>query len=192
MSNEQEVVPSPELAVTADVPQFATAEYAHIPGTERCRICGSFISGEYYRVNNQMACSACGAQAQAGQPTDSHAAFARAILWGIGAAILGMLLYAAIIMTAHFTIGYFALGVGWMVGTAIKKGSNGMGGRRYQVVAVLLTYLAISSAAVPPFVQAINKDVDRKNAEYAAEAAQARSNGLADVQVKQLHMNGEG
>ncbi len=189
MSNELEAVPTPEPAVPADVPQFATAVYAHILGTERCRICGSLVGMEYFRVNNQMACSTCASQAKDGQPADSHAAFVRAMLFGLGAAIGGMILYALITMTLHFTIGYFALGVGWMVGTAMKKGSHGIGGQRYQVVAVLLTYLAISSAAVPPIIYAINKDVAKRNAQFDSEAAQAKSNGGADVPVKHVQMN---
>ncbi len=147
MANEQEIEKTPALG--ADVPQFATAEYAHIPGTERCRICSSFISGEYYRVNNQMACAKCAGEAREGQPSDSHASFARALLLGAGAALIGLILYAAFTITTSFYFGYIALGVGWLVAKAMLKGSNGIGGRRYQIAAVLLTYTAISMAAVP-------------------------------------------
>jgi uncharacterized protein (DUF983 family) len=136
-------------AQASEVPQFSTAEYAHIPGTERCGFCGNAISGEYYRVNRKMACSKCGADAKSGQPTDSHTAFLGGLLWGIGGAVLGLVLYSAVIITVHMSIGYLGLAVGWLVGTAVIKGSNGIGGRRYQVVAVILTYLAISLSSVP-------------------------------------------
>ena len=145
--DDSEVVNPPALQTS--VPQFATAEYSHIPSSERCGICGNFISGEYYRVNNQMACSTCALQAQQGQPKDSHAAFARGLALGIGAALVGLILYATFTIVTNFYLGYIALGVGWMVGKAIMKGSNGMGGLRYQIAAVLLTYAAISVAAVP-------------------------------------------
>jgi hypothetical protein len=46
-------------------------------------------------------------------------------------------------------IGYVSLAVGWMVGKAMMKGSGGLGGRRYQIAAVLFTYAAVSVAAVP-------------------------------------------
>jgi len=139
---------TPPATVSA-APQFSTAEYAHIPGTERCRICGNLVSGEYYRINNQMACSNCAQQAQAGQPTDSHAAFLRGLLLGIGAAIVGLIAYATFTIVTGWYLGYIALGVGWFVAKAIAKGSNGLGGRRYQIAAVLLTYTAISMAAIP-------------------------------------------
>jgi len=35
------------------------------------------------------------------------------------------------------------------VGTAMMKASGGVGGRRYQIAAVLLTYAAVSMAAIP-------------------------------------------
>jgi predicted lipid-binding transport protein (Tim44 family) len=178
MSNEQEVVSTPSPAVAADVPQFATAEYAHVPGTERCRICGSFISGQYFRVNNQMACSTCAMQARDGQPKDSHAAFMRGLLLGCGAALLGLIFYAGFTIVTDFYIGYLALAVGWLVAKAITKGSNGMGGRRYQIAAVLLTYAAISVAAVPI---AISSDLKEKKQAAQHQATASSSADDADA-----------
>jgi hypothetical protein len=133
----------------SEVPQFSTAEYAHIPGTERCRICSNLISGEYYRVNSQMACGRCAEEARAGQPSDSHTAFARALLFGVGGAVAGLILYSTFAIVTGWTIGYLALAVGWLVAKAMIKGSNGIGGRRYQITAVLLTYAAISLSSIP-------------------------------------------
>jgi hypothetical protein len=151
--DDSEALNPPALA--ADVPQFATAEYNHIPSSERCGFCDSFLSGEYYRVNNRMACSTCGLQARQGQPKDSHAAFVSGLTLGAGAALLGMILYATFTIVTHFYLGYIALGVGWLVGVAIMKGSNGTGGLRYQIAAVVLTYAAISVAAVPILLAAL-------------------------------------
>jgi hypothetical protein len=148
--------PQPQLnlsgsapAVINEIPQFAKAEYAHPPRIEHCRICSNLISGDYYLVNNLMACAACAEQAQSGQPRDSHSAFARGLLVGSLGAIAGLILYATVAIVTGWTIGYVALGVGWLVGKGITKGSSGLGGRRYQVAAVLLTYCAISMAAIP-------------------------------------------
>ena len=131
------------------MPQFATAEYAGTPGSERCRICGAALGAEYFRVNTQMACGRCAQEAIEGQPTDSHVAFGRAVLYGLGAALLGLLIYSLFAIVTGFTIGYIALAVGWLVAKAMMKGSHGVGGLRYQVVALLLTYAAISISAVP-------------------------------------------
>jgi hypothetical protein len=60
-----------------------------------------------------------------------------------------MILYAGFTLITEIELGYIALAVGWLVGKAIQKGSNGIGGRRYQITAVLLTYAAVSVAAIP-------------------------------------------
>lgn len=160
MPDDQEVAtPAPEVVspaalppTSAEVPQFSTAEYAHVPGTERCRVCGYPVTGEYFRINGQMACGKCAGQARDGQPKDSHAAFLRGLLLGAGAAVVGLILYATFTILTNLYIGYIALGVGWLVGKAMMRGSNGMGGRRYQIAAVLLTYFAISVAEVPIWI----------------------------------------
>ena len=144
--SQPEFVPS---LASESVPQFSTAEYASTSSAERCRICSKPIAGQYYRVNGQMACEVCARQASEGQPTDSHAAFARALLLGSGGAVLGLILYSTVAILTGWTIGYLALAVGWLVGKGIQKGSNGLGGRRYQIAAVALTYAAISISAIP-------------------------------------------
>ncbi|KAA6464877.1 hypothetical protein DYQ86_02670 [Acidobacteria bacterium AB60] len=173
--------------VPGDVPQFATAEYAHIPGTERCRICNSPILESYYRVNSQMACAKCAGEARQGQPSDSHAAFARALLLGGGAALVGMALYAAFTIATSFYFGYIALGVGWLVAKAMLKGANGIGGRRYQIAAVLLTYFAISVSAVPIGISSVikhNKDkaAQQNQPEQPADSAATSSASQSSAQ----------
>jgi hypothetical protein len=108
--------------------------------------------GSYFRVNRAMACSSCAEQVRQKIPQDNHAAFTRALLFGVGGAIAGLILYAAVGIITGWTIGYVALAVGWLVGKAMIAGSGGIGGRRYQIAAVLLTYAAVSIAAVPIYI----------------------------------------
>ena len=83
------------------------------------------------------------------QPADSHAGYMRGLLFGAGAAIVGMAGYAGFTILTGLYIGYVSLAVGWFVGKAIMLGSKGIGGRRYQIAAVILTYAAVSLAAIP-------------------------------------------
>jgi len=138
-------------------PQFGTAEYLGKPGHDHCQFCHQPIAGNYYRINNAMACGGCAEKMRGVLATDTHAAYMRALFYGIGAAIAGMILYAVFEIATGLIIGYVSLAVGWMVGTAMMKGSNGVGGRRYQVTAVLLTYAAVSMAAVPVWIHYGNK-----------------------------------
>ena len=95
----------------------------------------------------------------------------RGILFGVGGAIVGLILYSAFGIITGIEIGYVALAVGWLVGTAIKKGSNGIGGRRYQIAAVALTYAAVSLSAVPIGISYMMKE--RKSADTSKAAAAA-------------------
>jgi len=133
----------------SSTPQFGTAEYASPSGTDRCKSCQQELTRSYYRINGLLACENCTHKLQSQTPKDTHAAYVRGILFGIGGAIAGLILYSAFGIITGIEIGYVALAVGWLVGTAIKKGSSGIGGRRYQIAAVGLTYAAVSMSAVP-------------------------------------------
>lgn len=140
---------SDESLFNSNVPQFGTAEYARKPGADTCQSCGAGIPDQYFRINGALACPICANQAQAKAPKDTHAAFVRGLTFGIGGAVVGLIVYAAFGILTGLVIGYVSLAVGWIVGKAIKKGSKGIGGLRYQIAAVILTYSAVSLAAVP-------------------------------------------
>jgi hypothetical protein len=130
------------------------------------------IEGRYAQVNSKIACVTCAAQERdasrrMGATTASSVSqsslkvpaatggeepsspFLQAAVFGAGAAVMGMIVYASFTIITHFYIGYVAVLVGWMVGAAMMKGSSGAGGLRYQAVAVVLTYLAISLSSIP-------------------------------------------
>lgn len=157
-------------------PQFGTAEYAGISGTEHCSFCKQLISGRYYRVNSAMACSACGERAQLEEPKDSHTRYVRGLLFGIGAAILGLILYATFEIVTGLIIGYVSLAVGYIVAKAIKKGSRGAGGRKYQITAIVLTYAAVSLAAIPVYISVYAKTAKARH----AAVQQQTNDGLTD------------
>jgi hypothetical protein len=130
-------------------PQFNTAEYPEPAAADHCDYCQQTIGARYYRVNNRMACPACTEKAALAVPQERHAAFGRALLFGAGAAAAGLVLYAAVEIATGWMIGYVSLAVGWMVAKAMMAGSKGIGGRRYQIAAILLTYAAVSMAIIP-------------------------------------------
>jgi len=147
----------PDLNQPKSTPQFTTAEYSGTSQGDRCVSCNHPITTRYFRVNTRMACEACVQELQRQQPKDSHAGYVRGLLFGIGAAIVGMIFYAGFTIVTGIYIGYVSLAVGWLVGKAIMLGSKGIGGRRYQIAAVILTYAAVSIAAVPIWISAYVK-----------------------------------
>ncbi|HXY23797.1 MAG TPA: hypothetical protein VEI73_04055 [Candidatus Acidoferrum sp.] len=135
--------------MTDATPQFGTAEYKSSPGADTCKNCKQTLTGRYYRINGALACEQCTEKLKTQLPKDSHAAFVRGLVFGIGGAILGLILYSVFGIVTGIVIGYVSLAVGFIVGKAIRFGSGGIGGRRYQIAAALLTYAAVSMAAIP-------------------------------------------
>jgi len=130
-------------------PQFGKAEYIGEPGSDRCNVCSQPVLHEFYRVNGVMTCPSCTSNAQSVLPEDTHGAFVRALLFGCGGALLGLILYSTFGIITGLVIGYLSLAVGYLVGKAMMMGSKGIGGRRYQIAAVLFTYAAVSMSAIP-------------------------------------------
>ena len=122
-----------------------------------------------------MACPGCAEKMRSEIATDKHAAYVRALTYGIGAAVVGLIGYALIaILLQGWVISYMSIGVGWLVGTAMMKGSNGVGGRRYQIAAALLTYAAVSMAAVPIWIHFAGERKQQKQAQQQKLADEQR------------------
>jgi hypothetical protein len=138
-----------ESAFPTSTPQFGTAEYQSGREENVCKMCHQPISGIYYRANTAILCGSCAERLQRQIPQDSHAAFVRGIVFGLVGFVLGLILYAGFVIATGIEIGFVSLAVGWLVGKAVMMGSRGVGGKRYQIAAVLLTYAAVSMAFIP-------------------------------------------
>ena len=79
-------------------------------------------------------------------------------------------------------IGYVSLAVGFIVGKAIRLGSGGIGGRRYQVAAVVLTYAAVSMSAIPIGISQYMKEKKTEPPAHEAAAPSAASPGATSQQ----------
>jgi hypothetical protein len=136
---------SPDLQFDKVVPQGVTA-----PGVPSCVYCKRTLGAEYYDVSGKSACAGCRGQIEALIETPRGAGpFLTALLFGTVAGIAGAILYYAVIAITNFEIGIVAIAIGFMVGYAVRKGAGGRGGRRFQVLAVVLTYLAVGLAYTP-------------------------------------------
>ncbi len=147
----------PQQDPSQSTPQFTTAEYSQNPSANMCTACKQTITARFYRVNHHIACEGCTERLKRDLPQDTHGVYMRALFFGTGGAILGLVLYAGFTIVTGIYLGYVALAVGWLVGKTIMTGSGGVGGKRYQIAAVLLTYAAVSLAAIPIYISASAK-----------------------------------
>ena len=139
------------------------------PPADQCAYCGRGLPTEYFRVGGHLACTACAQRAQSLVPPNAHSVFLHSLSYGAVAAILGCIGYALIVIVSGWSIGYAAIGVGYMIGWAMRRAAKEHGGRRYQVAAALLTYAAVAVAFVPIALHSIGQ----KNARQAQVAQQS-------------------
>jgi hypothetical protein len=133
----------------SDAPQFGTAEYQPEAGSHHCKTCGQTITGQYFRISSAMTCPGCAENMAGRLPKSPRGAFTRGLLFASGGAIVGLILYSAVGIITGLEIGYVSVAVGYIVGRAMLAGTAGVGGRRHQIAAALLTYAAVSMSAVP-------------------------------------------
>ena len=162
--------------------QFDRAEYAGPTPVAACRACGQSIADVYYDVNGQPFCQTCRGHLQTALEGGSKTGrFVRATLFGFLAGLVGAAIYYGVTVATNFNFGLISVLVGFMVGKAVKMGSNGRGGWFYQGLAMLLTYTAIVlTYFLPVVVEAL---AGREGRAPAPQAARAGQPNPADAQV---------
>lgn len=153
------------------------------PGTPACARCQAPIAEAYYEVNGHVVCSGCKTALERAPAGSGASRMLRATAFGLGGAVLGAGIYYAILAATGYEIGLVAILVGWLVGRAVQKGSNGAGGWAYQTLAVGLTYLAIVSTYVPFIFKSATENDSKSSAAAVAPASAAPAAGQATDSV---------
>jgi hypothetical protein len=123
--------------------------------SQLCAQCGQPIQSAYFAIRNHVICPTC-ANALGGRPPGfSLVAFFIASVMGLGAGLLGAIIWYGTRRIFHAEIGLIAVAVGFMVGKAVRKGSGGRGGPAYQVMAVAVTYCCIAANYMPDVLYAL-------------------------------------
>ncbi len=188
--------------MTADTPgtgnddlQFERAEAGGAgPSGPVCALCQKPIAAYYWEAGGQTVCSSCKNKVQASNVTGVAAGkFLRATSFGFLGALAGAGVYYGVLATTGYEVGLIAIVVGFIVGYAVRMGAGGRGGRRYQILALSLTYLAIGGTYVPLAMREISNEADTA-ADSTLAAAQADSTAAAragDPPVTQRDLPGD-
>ena len=152
-----------------------TFDASAAPGAASCAKCGTQLRGSYHMVDDAMTCAKCryAAEAQSAGGTGAGALL-RAIGFGTGAAVVGAAGYYAFVKITDIEWALLTALVGIGVGMAVRVGSRGHGGRKYQVVALVLTYFAMAGAYLP-FIAAGANEASRSR--HAAETSAPAASG---------------
>jgi hypothetical protein len=161
----------PEIQPSAAPLQFDRAVHVDPSAAPalQCARCTTPIAGAYYRDGDAMLCAGCGeARQRTAAPDRSLGTLVRAAVLGVGAAVLGALLYYGVMAYLELEIGIVAIAIGWLVGRAVARATRGRSARRHRGVALTLTYLSVAMAYAP---FAIKEWKDGKDATPTAKAA---------------------
>lgn len=146
----------PALQFDAVIPRATDAPAA--AAAMACTGCQAVLADEYFDVNGHSVCRDCSKRlASLAETPRGAGVLGRAAALGIAAAVLGAALYFLVLVVTGLEVGLVAIAIGFMVGYGIRMGTRGRGGRRFQVLALVLTYWAVglgySSLVVKELVQ---------------------------------------
>src|SRR4051812_3635318 len=168
-------------------PQFDTAEFKPNGQGDVCSFCSGMVGDTYYRVHGKMACTMCASKVQSELPKKN--VFMKSLMYGMGGAFLGMVIYSTVVILSGWTIGYLSLAVGFLVAKAMMMGSNGIGGRKFQIAAVILTYAAVAFSAIPISMKYAKSEPKVESTQQKDAASQQKdaseSSGLVSLMEKQ-------
>jgi hypothetical protein len=140
-------------------PATSAAPAAASPGVTVCAACGEPITDAYFEANGKVVCPRCRDAVLASQAAGSMAGrVAAAMTLGIAAGVTSAAMWYGLRVWKGIEHGLLALVVGLLVGGAVRKGSGGRGGRGYQLLAVLITYLSICANYIPDVYRGIVED----------------------------------
>ena len=140
---------NPQAAPPADA-----AQPAPLPAFVPCSDCKQAIRTYYFALNEERpVCARCKAEyAKRIERGSGPGAFARVLLNGGGAAAGLALVLGGLIMAMGFLRIFAAVAVGYLIGRVIQWTTGHFYDRRYQVVAVVLTWLTIGTATLLPVI----------------------------------------
>jgi len=137
--------------------QFDNAEYGQgpsAPGGVMCAACKQPIVDQYFEAASQVLCGNCASMLKAGPQGGSRIwRTIEALMLGAIGGTIGAVIWFLIRKFSGYELGLIAILVGVFVGGGVRKGSRARGGWFYQLMAIGLTYLAITSTYVPLVIE---------------------------------------
>ena len=128
------------------------------PEAQSCTKCGTGLRGTYHLLGESMICGKCRMEIDDRMTGGTGAnRFLRATIFGIIAGLLGAALYYGFVRVSGHEWALVTAIVGLMVGKGVHIGSHRRGGRKYQVMAVIVTYFSLSLAYAPFAVEGAMK-----------------------------------
>jgi hypothetical protein len=148
-----------------------------------CSECRAAMRTQYFALNERPICAKCRPQyAKMIHRGVGPAAMRRAVMHGLLTALVGAAVLAVGVIVFPFFRLPVVVGIGWFMGKRIMASVDGYGGRRYQYLAVGLTYLALCVGSFVPAIKEAHDDAKRR---AAIQAAQIRTLGTQQQAINE-------
>ena len=149
--------------------------------TQLCAACKTPLTGQYFQVQGLPVCPQCADRINSRQQAPPPISLLPAVLYGSAAAFAGFLIYATVSIAFDLQLALISILVGVMVGKAVRKGSKGLGGRPQQILAVALTYFAITTSYIPVFIHEAMKTQPKTAQTSAAPSSKTTKPSFASA-----------
>jgi hypothetical protein len=156
-----------------DRAKYAANEDGANASAAPCAHCKQPIEDEYWKVQTQAVCKQCRDKvADMISRSSSRKSLGKAALEG-GLVALGCgIAYAIFVGVTNIQIAFATIGIAIVVARVVRKASGGLGGRRFQVLAVALTYLASTMGYVPPIFKGLKEGASKPSHAQVAKEKQ--------------------
>lgn len=127
----------------------------------KCTSCEREIHDAYFEANGKVICGECrtAIEAHLAPAAGRSTRIGKAVVFGIAGAAAGSAIYYGVREITGYEIGLVAIVVGYLAGKGVFHGSGQRGGRRYQVLAIALTYIAMASTYIPAATAELGRDM---------------------------------
>ena len=116
-----------------------------------CTDCRTPLRTQYFALDERPVCARCRmGYASKIARGEGPGALSRAVMYGLGAALAGAAMIAIVVRFVGFGRIISAIAIGWIVGMAINRATGEYFGRRYRIMAVVLTYFAVGLGSLLP------------------------------------------
>jgi hypothetical protein len=130
-----------------------------------CSECRATMRDRYFALNERPICAKCRPEfAKRIQRGTGAVAFQRAFLHGLITALAGAAILGTGVLFIPFVRIFVVIAVGHFIGKRIMAAVDGYGGRRYQWLAVGLTWFAIGLGSLVPAINEAREAADRHKA----------------------------
>jgi len=119
-----------------------------------CAGCKRTLTDQYWTIGRAVVCGNCREAIESAEAAGKSQRFAQALLFGVGGMLAGAIVWYLVARLFNLPIGIIAILLGYLVGRGIHIGAGNRGGLRYQILAVVLTYLGICLSFAPFLIEA--------------------------------------